>query len=237
MTDAATTATDERSIAQRMFGDLADDVLTLRGAGKLVARWKDGFRIGTDVVSAEELQERARKEREKAKASLKVLQQFNLCGCGRPSNHLGRCSARRGEKNALIDIKNVEKSAEPTSGHWQEVDVPVRRNKIDSAVQFAYGAKYGGRLMLQPGLVQELGWRKGQRLKLYAGTGSAAGKIRLVPNSDGRLVLSATTGVVCQVLIGRLPLLVDRPFALLAVEHQVDDGLVVSLPADALNSL
>jgi hypothetical protein len=49
------TAVSEEAIARRLFGDLADDVLALRKHGHIVARFKDGFRVDRDVLSADQL--------------------------------------------------------------------------------------------------------------------------------------------------------------------------------------
>lgn len=49
----------EEAIARRLFGDLADDILLLRAKGHTVARFRDGFRVDRDVLTAEALSARA----------------------------------------------------------------------------------------------------------------------------------------------------------------------------------
>lgn len=55
----------EEAIARRLFGDLADDILLLRAKGHTVARFRDGFRVDRDVLTAEALSARAKALRER----------------------------------------------------------------------------------------------------------------------------------------------------------------------------
>jgi hypothetical protein len=107
----------------KRHGDCAEAVVYLRDVGLLVAPFKDGYRVGTDVLSRDELKDRAETERKKrggpktpvavAAPPVSIVQKHPvqgprppaasspiivdaLCGCGKPKNHLGRCWVRRG---------------------------------------------------------------------------------------------------------------------------------------------
>lgn len=63
----------EEAIARRLFGDLADDILLLRAHGHTVARFRDGFRVDRDVLSADQLRARATALRERPAKSCGAL--------------------------------------------------------------------------------------------------------------------------------------------------------------------
>ena len=63
--EADTGPMSEEAIARRLFGDMADDILLLRGRGHTVARFKDGFRVDRDVLTVEQLEARAKVLRER----------------------------------------------------------------------------------------------------------------------------------------------------------------------------
>lgn len=63
------TPLSEDEMARRLFGDLADDILLLRRYGHTVARFRDGFRVDRDVLTAEQLQARARQCRDAGKST------------------------------------------------------------------------------------------------------------------------------------------------------------------------
>jgi hypothetical protein len=97
----------------RSFGHLAQDIAYLRrGCGLVVAPFKEGFRIGTDVVDADGMRARADRERKRRNhtvaatavpaPSIPVVPPKPVippaCGCGRLATHQGRCWVRRGWK-------------------------------------------------------------------------------------------------------------------------------------------
>ncbi len=97
----------------RSFGHLAQDIAYLRrGCGLVVAPFKEGFRIGTDVVDADGMRARADRERKRRNHTVAATAVSApsipvgppkpvippACGCGRIASHQGRCWVRRGWK-------------------------------------------------------------------------------------------------------------------------------------------
>lgn len=84
-------------------GEYAEDVVYLRDmCGLLVAPFRNGYRINNDVVTKDELRERAAQERRKRPAPKPRAERVAAsdpvadCHCGKPINHYGRCWVRRG---------------------------------------------------------------------------------------------------------------------------------------------
>lgn len=111
-------------------GDVVEDVVYLRDVcGFLVAPFRDGYRINNDVVTKDELRERAAQERkrrpapkpraEKVAAAVPIVD----CPCGRPSNHFGRCWVRRG---LSASVEPADKSCGGVEGHAGQLLAPNR---------------------------------------------------------------------------------------------------------------
>lgn len=88
---------------RRRHGECVEDVVYLRDVcGLLVAPFRDGYRINNDVVTKDELRERAAQERKRRPApkprpeKVAAADPVTYCECGRPINHHGRCWKRRG---------------------------------------------------------------------------------------------------------------------------------------------
>ena len=56
----AKAAPTEADAVRKTYGDLADDVIALRGRGHLVARFKGQIRVDSDVLTDDQVREKAR---------------------------------------------------------------------------------------------------------------------------------------------------------------------------------
>lgn len=135
-------------------GEYAEDVVYLRDVcGLLVAPFRDGYRINNDVVTKDELRERAAQERTRrpapkpraAKAS--AADPVADCPCGRPSNHYGRCWVRRGLTSAPAEA--IDKSSGGADGRAARGD--TSRGKLPGEVERTTPAQCPAAVGVEPG--------------------------------------------------------------------------------------
>lgn len=117
---------------------------------------------------------------------------------------------------------------------WQEVEIVQRERRADK-VQYGYGAKFGARIMVPGSLAAALKWKAGDHVRVFVGAAESAGKVRLVVDPAGVLVIGKTPGATLQVYFGKAAPFVERLFYRCAVNHVVEGGaLIVTLPRGAL---
>lgn len=92
----------EEEIARRLFGDLATDVLLLRARGHTVARFRDGFRVDRDVLTADTLSTRAKALRDRPARAPTVRKKS--CG-GVESRHAEGVQGHSAEALGATDLK------------------------------------------------------------------------------------------------------------------------------------
>lgn len=83
-------------------------------------------------------------------------------------------------------------------------------------------------------LQEELGWRKGDRLRLFVGEGEHAGRIRLEPSPAGSFKVGMMRGTWV-ISLANWPGLTAEAHAMTGAEYQVQgSAITISLPAWAL---
>ena len=116
----------EAANARRLFGDMADDILLLRKRGHTVARFKDGFRVDRDVLTAEQLVARA-----------KVLRE-------RPTKYkAGPEQGELHESQAPDDAPQAERQEPPATsprgaGPRADTNLPARLSQLEQRVEFLF---------------------------------------------------------------------------------------------------
>lgn len=117
---------------------------------------------------------------------------------------------------------------------WQET-TPINTRTATGMVNYSYSLKRGALVTLPGAVAEAVKWKAGQRLKLFVGAGEHAGKLRLVADEGGPLIVRACRATALQVHIGKIEALPAREVKRCAVAHEVDGaGLTTTLPPHAL---
>lgn len=123
---------------------------------------------------------------------------------------------------------------------WQEVTPMLGGDAANAKrlVRYSVTKRQGFKLMVPAATaVGECGWKVGEKLKLFVGSGDHAGKLRLVGDKAGLLTLHKFNrgDEVWFINLGkRVPHLPDREVARVVVQHAVSAGaLEITLPTHA----
>lgn len=120
---------------------------------------------------------------------------------------------------------------------WQEVTTDVGA-KVGTT-KYSVALKHGGaRISVPAAVVSELKWTEKMSFKLMVGGGELAGKLRLEPVKDGKIVgrKPPNGGGGLTVRLGRWAGLAPRDVDVVTVESEVDgSALVITLPQHARN--
>lgn len=122
---------------------------------------------------------------------------------------------------------------------WQEVTPMLGGDAANAKrlVRYSVTKRQGFKLMVPAVTAGECGWKVGEKLKLFVGSGDHAGQLRIAADKAGLLTLHKFNRgeEVWFVNLGkRIPQLPDREVARVVVQHVVSAGaLEITLPAHA----
>ncbi|WP_428668075.1 hypothetical protein [Reyranella sp.] len=122
---------------------------------------------------------------------------------------------------------------------WQEVTPMLGGDAVNAKrlVRYSVTKRQGFKVMVPASVVEECGWKLGDKLKLYIGGGDHTGKLRLVSDNAGLLQLRKFNkgDEVYYVNLGhRVPQLPAREVERVVVPHVASAGaLEITLPVHA----
>ncbi len=117
---------------------------------------------------------------------------------------------------------------------WQEV-TPINAKTAKGLVAYTYSLKFGARILVPASVAQVLKWKPLTNVKLFVGGGEHTGKLRLIADPGGPLIVRASKGDGFQVHIGKIEQLPAREVKRATVHHEVDGSaaLMIALPTHA----
>ena len=93
------------------------------------------------------------------------------------------------------------------------------------------GAKLTSKVRIGADILLALGWKKGDRIAFFWGTGPDLGKLHLRKNEFGVLLISAGRSVTTAVQTSRTPAESCKTMnQSTVVKYKIDDGLRITLP-------